>query len=142
MTATIVLALALSAPTAEPARRLPEAAVCQRPAKAAPVPSSTVPARPAFRAPRGHTHTCANGHTWDHDANPGHTCQTCGLPQYVQDSVPRSVPVYGVTYSAPPAPQTYQYTLPGAYGSAYGATYGGCAGGSCNIQSGGLFKRR
>lgn len=45
------------------------------------------------RAPIGHTHTCANGHTWDHQANAGHTCQTCGLSQYVQDRTPRRVTI-------------------------------------------------
>lgn len=53
------------------------------------------------RFANGHTHTCANGHTWDHDANPTHTCtclvddgtgdhvvsyRQCGLSQYVQDN--------------------------------------------------------
>lgn len=47
----------------------------------------------SYRAPIGHTHTCASGHTWDHSANPGHTCQTCGLSQYVQDKSPRPVTV-------------------------------------------------
>lgn len=47
------------------------------------------------RAPIGHTHTDARGHTWDHSANPGHTCTVagCGLSQYVQDSYPRPVTV-------------------------------------------------
>lgn len=47
----------------------------------------------ATRAPIGHTHTCANGHTWDHSANPGHQCQTCGQSQFVQDRTPRPVTV-------------------------------------------------
>lgn len=53
-----------------------------------------------YRSPIGHTHTCARGHSWDHDANPTHVCrvtlpngQTCGLSQYVQDPTPRMVSV-------------------------------------------------
>lgn len=46
-----------------------------------------------FRAPIGHTHTCAAGHTWDHVLNPGHNCQKCGRAQYVQDPFPRPVPL-------------------------------------------------
>jgi hypothetical protein len=45
------------------------------------------------RAPVGHTHTCANGHTWDHSVTAGHDCPTCGLPQYVQDTAPKRVTV-------------------------------------------------
>lgn len=44
-----------------------------------------------YRAPVGHTHTCGNGHTWDHQANPGHICLSCGLSQYTQDRSPRRV---------------------------------------------------
>lgn len=44
-----------------------------------------------YRQPRGHTHTCANGHTWDHLSNPTHNCKICGLPQYIQDSRPMPV---------------------------------------------------
>jgi hypothetical protein len=46
-----------------------------------------------FRAPIGHTHTCAAGHTWDHVKNPGHNCQKCGRSQYIQDPFPRPVPL-------------------------------------------------
>lgn len=52
-----------------------------------------VPTAPAYRAPIGHTHTCAKGHTWDHVLNPGHNCQKCGLAQYMQDPFPRPVPL-------------------------------------------------
>lgn len=45
------------------------------------------------RAPQGHTHTCANGHTWDHAANASHVCQFCGLTQMIQDRSPRPVTV-------------------------------------------------
>jgi len=35
----------------------------------------------------GHTHTCANGHTWDHTMDGGtHRCPVCGLSQYIVDS--------------------------------------------------------
>lgn len=46
------------------------------------------------RSPHGHTHTCRNGHTWDHLANPTHVCQQCGASQTVQDARPRMVTTY------------------------------------------------
>lgn len=49
--------------------------------------------RVSYRAPVGHTHTCANGHTWDHSANPSHTCRECGQSQYYQDTSPKMVRV-------------------------------------------------
>jgi hypothetical protein len=45
------------------------------------------------RAPVGHTHTCARGHTWDHSENPTHNCRFCGLFQNVQDRTPRAVTI-------------------------------------------------
>ncbi len=61
----------------------------------------TVTTRPAI----GHSHTCANGHTWDHASNPSHICQfpvgengICGLEQRNQDSYPRPVMVVKKTY--------------------------------------------
>lgn len=62
--------------------------------------ASAAPA--GFRQPIGHTHTCGNGHTWDHTSNPigpgwqGHTCLQCGRFQNVIDPVPRLVPVPNV----------------------------------------------
>lgn len=47
----------------------------------------------SHRQPIGHTHTCANGHTWDHTANPTHRCQFCGLAQNIQDRSPQLVTV-------------------------------------------------
>lgn len=44
-----------------------------------------------YRAAVGHTHTCVNRHTWDHQANPTHTCQFCGQQQWVQDRFPSQV---------------------------------------------------
>lgn len=79
---------------------------------------------PAIRVASGHTHTCANGHTWDHSINPTHNCQVCGLPQYVQDPFPRPV----MSYSASPS----YYPLP-SFSS------GGCANGSCST---GVVRRR
>ncbi len=65
----------------------------------------------------GHTHTCANGHTWNHATNPTHNCQVCGLPQYVQDSTPRAV-----------SQQNYQAPT-------YSSQLGGCANGQCQSYS-------
>lgn len=60
------------------------------------------------RAPVGHTHTCANGHVWDHTSNPGHVCQFCGAVQTVQDRSPRPVTVVRTVQvqAEAPAPQT------------------------------------
>jgi len=78
-----------------------------------------------FRAPVGHTHTCANGHSWDHQANPTHTCQFCGLSQYDQDPVPRMVATG--TSSGVVKMQGFEqsYSL-----SAYSS--GGCTNGQCS----------
>ncbi len=85
----------------------------------------TVPTVATARQPSGHTHTCANGHTWDHSVTAGHNCPVCGLSQYVQDARPRAV-----TAGAVSAPRTY--SLPS----------GGCANGNCStgFQSESLFQ--
>jgi hypothetical protein len=46
-----------------------------------------------YRNPVGHTHTCANGHTFDHKdgANLNHVCPFCGLRDVDQDPRPRMV---------------------------------------------------
>lgn len=94
-----------------------------------PLPATTT------RVAVGHTHTCVNGHTWDHTMDGGsHRCPICGQPQYVVDSVPKMVtgsPT--VVYSQPMT--TYQIT---PYSS------GGCANGQCgsDYYSRGLFFRR
>lgn len=37
---------------------------------------------------QGHTHTCANGHTWDHTMDNGsHKCPSCGLMQFNVDTI-------------------------------------------------------
>lgn len=45
------------------------------------------------RAPVGHTHTCKNGHTWDHQLSTSHNCPYCGAFQNVQDRTPRPVTI-------------------------------------------------
>lgn len=57
------------------------------------MPASPVRTRTVvtYRAAVGHTHTCINGHTWDHQANPTHTCQFCGQQQWVQDRFPGQI---------------------------------------------------
>ncbi len=81
-----------------------------------------------YRAPIGHTHTCANGHTWDHTATAGHNCPICGLPQYVQDARPRMVTVVprASAVVARPAAQ-YHDIMQSLQG-------GGCASGNCPNQ--------
>lgn len=81
-------------------------------------------------APLDHTHTCANGHTWNHSMDGGtHVCPTCGLQQWIQD------PVYGQA-------TTMKYSLGSNLSS-------GCANGQCNTiqyssppRRQGLFFRR
>lgn len=89
----------------------------------------------AFRNPVGHTHTCANGHTWDHSANPTHKCQFCGQIQVVVDPTPRKVTVekviqVPVTETAP-ASQSFNHSwdhfVQGVSSS------GGCANGRCAV---------
>lgn len=49
-----------------------------------------------FRNAIGHTHTCRNGHTWDHSVTSSHNCPTCGQYQNLQDPTPRKVPIQRV----------------------------------------------
>ena len=92
----------------------------------APAPTPTWAPAPVARAAQGHTHTCANGHTWDHSVTSGHNCPVCGLFQNVQDATPRAVTTGGATYALPSS--------------------GGCANGSCSSGGSaarfGLFRRR
>ena len=72
-----------------------------------------------------HTHTCVNGHTWDHSNGVGHNCPVCGMAQYVQDSPRTTVQQYR------PAVQTYS-PQPVYYQPAYSfAPTSGCANGQC-----------
>lgn len=89
------------------------------------------------RAPHGHTHTCAHGHTWDHDANPTHTCQFCGMTQYVVDRSPRPVTVVRtVAVDAPVAQvvQTHTFDHQAVF-AIPGLSAGGCANGQCSTIS-------
>lgn len=106
-----------------------------------PVPVTRYVTQATYRAPVGHTHTCANGHTWDHSVTDSHTCPVagCNLQQWTQDSYPRSVNTGGVT----------SYVTPAGYSTPF-ATSGvtsGCVGGNCptaSYSSGrtGIFRRR
>lgn len=127
MFASLVLASAISAPInddldAQAAMLLARACISKQKQAKYEVLVPPVQKSPPFREATGHTHTCANGHTWDHTTNPTHTCQICGLSQYVVDSVPKAV-----TASSPfmtlgsgcangncPAPATY--TRPKLFG--------------------------
>ncbi len=89
------------------------------------------------RAPIGHTHTCANGHTWDHSVTDSHNCPVagCGLFQNYQDAVPRMVNIGGywsADQKGSPYQVTFDHSLYPGYGSAQG---GGCANSSCGISS-------
>lgn len=87
----------------------------------------------AVRAPQGHTHTCPNGHTWDHSMDGGtHRCPVagCGLMQFVQDPPGRNVP------AASPPVVVYRWSS-----SSVGS---GCTGAGCEVagyapRRGGLF---
>lgn len=121
---TLFLSVALLGAGAEPAPQFTVVNKCP--------PTFTVtnrmpaPAAPTLttRGPIGHTHTCANGHTWDHAANPSHTCQFCGLSQFIQDPVARPVTI--VAANPVPSAPLQTYTLPSA-------TYGGCVGSNCTV---------
>jgi len=84
----------------------------------------------------GHTHTCRNGHTWDHSMDGGsHRCPTCGESQFVQDSGPRRVSAAPSRGSAGGCPTGGCPTGGGppaqSRGSAGGCPTGGCPTGGC-----------
>ncbi len=114
-----------------------------------------------LRAPVGHTHTCGNGHTWDHQATSGHSCPHCGQSQYVQDRSPRmvtvartvqfteQVPVVAVTPAPQPAPARpvvvnasvgTSYDSLRALGVTFATGAGGCANGQCSTVSRGRLR--
>lgn len=100
------------------------------------VAKAPVPVQPVqqvtsgVRAPVGHTHTCANGHSWDHTMDGGsHLCPFCGLPQTIQDRTPRMVAPVAPAVTSPATPS---YHLCQSY--SLGAS-GGCANGSCQSGS-------
>lgn len=85
------------------------------------------PVAVAPRAPHGHTHTCSNGHTWDHSVTSSHNCPVCGTFQNVQDPSPRTAT------AAPTNVSPFQT----------GTVTGGCPNGNCAVpQRGGIFRRR
>lgn len=101
-----------------------------------PMPSPT-----GVKVAVGHTHTCSNGHTWDHTMDGGsHRCPFCGQSQYVVDSTPKVVTGSPVQSSSPVV--SYQIV---PYSS------GGCANGQCDVgtaysrpgffRNGGFFRR-
>lgn len=90
-----------------------------------------------YRRPVGHTHTCANGHTFDHKdgANKDHVCPHCGVVVTETDPRPRMVKetVPGLEAVTTEGPVTYQRVLtatitPQSIGSA-------CANGSCAMPT-------
>jgi hypothetical protein len=91
----------------------------------APVAAKAAPAfktvtQTTYRAPQGHTHTCTScGNTWDHTANPTHTCAKCkGHPPmsprggYYADPTPRMVPVTRTVRVPVDGTETYTNTQP------------------------------
>lgn len=89
------------------------------------VTTTRVESSTSYRAPQGHTHTCVNGHTWDHAANPSHNCPQCGTPQYIVDPVPRMVPILASSSTA--TRTATLYALPSGSG--------GCIGPNCPLPS-------
>lgn len=98
------------------------------------------------RAPVGHTHTCKNGHTWDHQLSTSHNCPYCGAFQNVQDRSPRPVTIKVAASSSiqqkeeiprltAPTPVVRHeiYTLP--------AVTSGCENGQCQMQQSRRFFR-
>jgi hypothetical protein len=100
------------------------------------IPIASLPQR-IQRMPVGHTHTCVNGHTWDHSVTSSHQCPECGASQYVQDSRPRMVNV---------APRKTNLEMYDAGRTSVHYASGGCASGQCSTSSSstgrvGIFKR-
>lgn len=95
----------------------------------------------ATRSPVGHTHTCKNGHTWDHSVTASHNCPFCGAYQNVQDRISRPVTTAKAAtppWIASPPPVTMSLTTLQSSVSA-----GGCANGQCsNVSRGGFFRWR
>lgn len=105
-----------------------------------------------LRQPNGHTHTCANHHTWDHKENDGHICtapvirngkiEQCGLVSTIQDSPKKMVTMVRVVKSteknAPSAVVatkeiTRQQATPVNFVEQYiTRSSGGCANGQCS----------
>jgi hypothetical protein len=85
------------------------------------------------RVPQGHTHTCVNGHTWDHAANPTHVCKFCGASQFVVDSPSRPVTVVRTfqVQAEATAPQTRAPAAP-LFSVFRSVQAGGCANGQCS----------
>lgn len=92
------------------------------------------------RAPHGHTHTCRNGHTWDHAANPTHTCKFCGLSQYVVDRPSRPVTIVVAAASsvrqepAPPSVRPAARPVSVMPRSLSFQSSGGCGPGGCRVR--------
>lgn len=115
---SLILAIALSSPSAEPTFVVTNKCDTVNGftvTNKCPTIERRVVQPVTLKAPVGHTHTCPNGHTWDHSTNPTHTCQICGLSQFIQDSTPRMVTSTQKQYSL--SESTYSSS--------------GCAGGNC-----------
>jgi hypothetical protein len=113
-------------------------------ARTAPITNPVSP--PTVRQAVGHTHTCRNGHTWDHTMDNGsHVCPFCGSPQFEVDAVPKAI----VTATTQSGSATTYTTLP-QYQTGYTQTFGysarstqstssfsqgGCSGAGCAVQS-------
>lgn len=122
-------ALALAAAS----RARTHAAVPDTPSPVTVAPPAEVTGHWSYRAPVGHTHTCVNGHTWDHTANPTHTCQICGAQQVVIDNPSRPVGVwFGPAASVAPPPP---YRAPPTTYAPFGSAGGGCSSGNCPAAS-------
>lgn len=118
----------------------------KRLAGTAPITNPVSP--PTVRQAVGHTHTCRNGHTWDHTIDNGsHVCPTCGESQFVMDAVPKAIVTGGTattqsgsttTYTTLPQyqtgwTQTFGYSARSMQ-SASSFSQGGCSGAGCAVQ--------
>ncbi|MBX9623835.1 MAG: hypothetical protein K2X82_08465 [Gemmataceae bacterium] len=108
------------------------------------MPGAASPGRVGPAGMSGHTHTCRNGHTWDHSQDGGsHRCPTCGESQNVVDQPGRETapPVRYSTGSGCPTGGCPAVSA-GSYrtlGSASGCGPGGCP--APSAARGGLFRR-
>lgn len=106
------------------AKALREAALHRKPTVVESEPKlepTVVKTTVTYRQAQGHSHTCANGHTWDHAVTLGHSCPVCGLQQFIQDNPTKLIPM---TIAATISEPVVQYTFPGA-------TSSGCPNGQC-----------
>jgi len=99
--------------------------------------------QPATRAPIGHTHTCVNGHTWDHTMDGGsHNCPFCGSRQTTQDRFAQQVTIVPMVAAASRTNTSSNYTYTESFKASSGCANGACATGNTGWYPGKNLRRR